>query len=80
MSIERAAAFAGRFYPGEASACRAAVEQMIPKKPADAAVGAIVPHAGWVYSGSVASVIVGGDRGGASGYGGDFRGYAPARS
>ncbi len=56
MAIERAAAFAGHFYPGDASACRGAVDRLQPDEGPDAAKGAIVPHAGWVYSGATAAL------------------------
>ena len=53
----RPALLAGRWYPGSAAACQQFFRQVDPLGeeviPADA-VAAIVPHAGWVYSGAVA--------------------------
>jgi MEMO1 family protein len=50
--------YARQFYPGD---CKAQVEQFlinytVPKEPAHA-VGGIVPHAGWVFSGAVAAKV-----------------------
>lgn len=57
MRASRPADLAGRWYPADASACDRFIEQ-IETPNSDAAparvVGAIVPHAGWVYSGAVA--------------------------
>jgi AmmeMemoRadiSam system protein B len=56
MSAIREAAVAGRFYPASRRECELAIEAMI--RPLDLAVqplGAIVPHAGWVYSGATAA-------------------------
>src|ERR1700728_4808839 len=53
-------AIAGRFYPGESTALRAEVQSFISpakgKRPV-CAVGCIVPHAGYVYSGHVAGAV-----------------------
>lgn len=49
----RPPAVAGRFYPGDAAACRRAIERF-PKCDSAAALVGIVPHAGWSYSGPVA--------------------------
>lgn len=54
-------AVAGRFYPGESTALRAEVRSYLSQKetaqkPARA-VGCIVPHAGYVYSGHVAGAV-----------------------
>ncbi|MCJ7711814.1 MAG: AmmeMemoRadiSam system protein B [Chloroflexi bacterium] len=57
----REAAVAGTFYPGEAAALRAMVDELLaeaPQAPAEAPVprAVIVPHAGYVYSGPTAAV------------------------
>jgi AmmeMemoRadiSam system protein B len=54
-------AVAGRFYPGESTVLRAEVQSYLSQKetaqkPARA-VGCIVPHAGYVYSGHVAGAV-----------------------
>lgn len=51
----RPAELLGRWYPATAAECDAMLEAAAPTRdlPEDA-VGAIVPHAGWVYSGKVA--------------------------
>ncbi|MDQ3676643.1 MAG: AmmeMemoRadiSam system protein B, partial [Actinomycetota bacterium] len=54
----RPATVAGRFYPGDPDPLRADISKMMAQAPA-AAAGApkaiIAPHAGYVYSGEVAS-------------------------
>lgn len=50
--------YARQFYPGD---CRAQIEHflknyIVPKEPARA-VGGVVPHAGWVFSGAVAAKV-----------------------
>jgi MEMO1 family protein len=49
---------AGSWYPGTAEACRKAVEGLLPRDLPDPLpeqpVAAILPHAGWVYSGATA--------------------------
>ncbi len=60
MSISiRKPIVAGQFYEGSESACRAHIEQMIQELPLpnelpDDIVAAMVPHAGWVFSGAIA--------------------------
>lgn len=62
MSTARPAAVAGLFYPAEALALRATVDQLLAQpRPAEASVTAqpkalIVPHAGYVYSGPTAAL------------------------
>lgn len=58
--VERAPAVAGRFYPGSASALARSLSELVP-----AAVGggepvtmAMVPHAGYVYSGKLAGATI----------------------
>ena len=53
--MERQAAVAGRFYPGDRSNCESMLTDMFKDVYAPAARGAIVPHAGWVYSGWTAA-------------------------
>ena len=64
----RQPAVAGRFYPGNAQHLRAEVETFVTPRasaeqetletsPKIAAVGCIVPHAGYVYSGAVAGAV-----------------------
>jgi AmmeMemoRadiSam system protein B len=52
----RPADLAGRWYPGSKAACERFLEQIEPSPEIDlqSVFGAIVPHAGWVYSGAVA--------------------------
>jgi MEMO1 family protein len=58
MSDLRPAELAGRWYPGSAEACDQFFASVAPSKTAgalpDNPIGAIVPHAGWVYSGAIA--------------------------
>ena len=58
MRLIRQPVVAGRFYPGDPSACRRAAEQLLPSAPPEPAIGAIVPHAGWFYSGSTAALAL----------------------
>lgn len=54
----RPAAFAGTFYDGRPESLRHHVERLLPMAVRDAdAFGAIVPHAGYVYSGPVAGNV-----------------------
>jgi len=57
----RSADFAGSWYPGRDSDCRSAIEEFsrfsVPC-PSDPAVGGIVPHAGWVFSGKIACNVI----------------------
>jgi len=55
MASERQPAVAGRFYPGTAAACEHALDELVHGLEMRAAIGAIVPHAGWVYSGRTAA-------------------------
>lgn len=52
---------AGQFYPDEPKACRRAIESMLPPvdRPqfTDSLIGGLVPHAGWSYSGPVATTV-----------------------
>lgn len=53
----REAALAGRWYPGTADACRRQVEEMMGPTPGRGALGGIVPHAGWMFSGAIATRV-----------------------
>ena len=51
-------AVAGRFYPADPKALRADVENYLdPSGPKSSALGCVVPHAGYVYSGHVAGAV-----------------------
>lgn len=53
--MQRQPAVAGQFYPGSGSALRAELSRLIPEHGSPAAVrGVISPHAGYVYSGTIA--------------------------
>jgi AmmeMemoRadiSam system protein B len=58
MSAIRRPAVAGRFYPASAEACVRQIDAM--RRPVEIqkarVLGAIVPHAGWVYSGATAAL------------------------
>jgi len=50
---------AGRYYPGSALELREMVEMFVDKQaPKEDAVGALVPHAGYPYSGAVAGAVI----------------------
>jgi len=54
----RKAAVAGSFYPGSPERLRSQVEKLWPKAAVPSpAVGAVVPHAGYVYSGGAAAAV-----------------------
>lgn len=56
-SDTRPALLSGRWYPSDASACAREISEMAGTSVETniSAVGAILPHAGWVYSGTIAS-------------------------
>ena len=56
MAAERQAEFAGRFYPGEREQCEEMLEGLLGDVRKKTGLAAIVPHAGWVYSGSTAAL------------------------
>ena len=56
--MERQPIVAGRFYPAERGECERELKKMFEGAAAPRAVGAIVPHAGWVYSGSTAALAI----------------------
>src|SRR2546430_12839460 len=54
----RRPAVAGRFYPGDASALLADVRSYLsPTEKTVTAIGCVVPHAGYIYSGHVAGAV-----------------------
>lgn len=55
----REPAVAGQFYPGSRSALEAAIREMTGNGPAKSAIGVMVPHAGYMYSGTVAGSVFG---------------------
>ena len=57
MPSSRPAAVAGAFYPSSPRALEAEVRRLLPQREKRAAFGAIVPHAGYVYSGEVAGEV-----------------------
>ncbi len=60
-STIRQPAVAGRFYPGDPHDLRADVESYLsPQQKTTSAVGCIVPHAGYMYSGHVAGAVYAG--------------------
>jgi len=59
MSPVREAAVAGQFYPGSRPALEHAVKDMIGPGPTRKALGVMVPHAGYMYSGHVAGAVYG---------------------
>lgn len=56
--MKRPPAVAGTFYPGQAEQLRAEVESFLkPESFKQSAFGAVIPHAGYVYSGGVAGEV-----------------------
>jgi MEMO1 family protein len=61
IMAKRGADFAGSWYPGRDSDCRRAIEEFSRSSvpcPAGEPFGGIVPHAGWVFSGSIACNVI----------------------
>jgi len=55
----REAVYAGQFYPGTPSELRAMIRSFIePEAEKEAAVGILVPHAGYIYSGAVTGAVI----------------------
>ncbi len=54
----RPAVFAGRFYPGRQGECERMAADLLQGTGASVApaIGAVVPHAGWIYSGATAAL------------------------
>ncbi len=59
MTPVREAAVAGQFYPGNRAALERAVKDMIGSGPTRKALGVMVPHAGYMYSGPIAGEVYG---------------------
>ena len=55
MTTERAPAVAGRFYPGEGAALAADVAARMGTTASAPALAIVAPHAGYIYSGSIAA-------------------------
>jgi len=55
----REAAVAGKFYPGSRTALERTVKELIGPGPTGKALGVMVPHAGYMYSGRVAGAVFG---------------------
>lgn len=55
--MQRKPVVAGRFYPGEGDALRAALEKHLRHSPTEDARAIIAPHAGYMYSGEVAGSV-----------------------
>lgn len=57
--MSRKAVYAGTWYPGTEDAIIAAIDSYLPNKKVTArkAIGIMVPHAGWLYSGKVAAQV-----------------------
>jgi AmmeMemoRadiSam system protein B/AmmeMemoRadiSam system protein A len=54
----RPPAVAGRFYPGDPLSMEQALDEMLPaQRRPEPWAGALVPHAGWVYSGKLAAAV-----------------------
>lgn len=58
MSMVRRPAVAGQFYPASREGCLAFLGNLRIDAPASTGFAALVPHAGWVYSGETASLSV----------------------
>jgi MEMO1 family protein len=56
VTVERSPAVAGKFYPAGADVCGRMADDLVGGVKTPAAVGAVVPHAGWVYSGAAAAL------------------------
>ena len=57
----REAAVAGQFYPGSQSELRKMISEMVDEKVTRKdVIGIIMPHAGYIYSGSVAGATISG--------------------
>lgn len=56
MGVDREAEFAGRFYPSERGQCEEMLDVLLGGVRMGTGLAAIMPHAGWVYSGSTAAL------------------------
>lgn len=59
LSPVREAAVAGQFYPGSRAAVERTVKELVGPGPTRRALGVMVPHAGYMYSGRVAGEVFG---------------------
>jgi hypothetical protein len=59
MSEARQAAVAGQFYPGTRDQLEQTLGSLIQQAPVKPALGIMVPHAGYVYSGAIAGEVYG---------------------
>jgi len=58
MNVIRKPAVAGRFYPGDAAELARMVQEfVVPTRESQKAIGLVVPHAGYIYSGHVAGAV-----------------------
>jgi MEMO1 family protein len=57
MTMRRRAVVAGTFYPGNRERLAAQMEALLPSVQPAPAVGVVVPHAGYMYSGRVAGAV-----------------------
>jgi len=57
MERVRQPAVAGSFYPDEPEVLRAQLRRLLEEAPRAPALAAVVPHAGWIYSGPVAGAV-----------------------
>jgi len=57
MERVRQPAVAGSFYPDEPERLRAQLRRLLEEAPRAPALAAVVPHAGWIYSGPVAGAV-----------------------
>ena len=53
----RPAAVAGKFYPQDPKKLLASIHSYISEEPRQSALGCVVPHAGYMYSGHVAGAV-----------------------
>jgi hypothetical protein len=62
--MSRKAVYAGTWYPGTEDSIIKAIDSFLPDKKVTArkAIGIMVPHAGWLYSGKVAAQVYAGTR------------------
>ncbi len=62
--MSRKTVYAGTWYPGTEESIRKAIDSFLPTKKVAAtkAIGIMVPHAGWLYSGKVAAQVYAGTR------------------
>lgn len=59
MNTRRRPIVADRFYPGRRGECLRAVDAYLDKPAIRRAIGGVVPHAGWIFSGDTAGTSIG---------------------